>query len=101
MEDSKFNTKEAIAVVLCVAIAHSLLSIPKNLITNQKSAAILNVAYVSLIAIAFTYLVYRLLKNFPGKDILDISEFLGGKKLKTVLGILFIAYFSFTRKHIT
>ena len=96
MENSKFNTREAIAVVLSVAVAHSLLSIPKTLISNQKSAIILNIAYVSLIAIAFAYLVYRLFKAFPGKDIIDISEFLGGKYLKIILGVLFISYFAFT-----
>lgn len=96
MDDSKFNTKEAIAIVLTVAVAHSLLSLPKNLITDQKSAVILNIAFVSILAVAFAYLVYKLLKSFPGKDIIDISEFLGGKKLKTLLGILFILYLSFT-----
>ena len=79
MNETKLNTREAVALVLTVAVAHSLLSIPKNLITSQKSAAILNVIFISIIAIAFSYLVYRLFKAFPGKDILDISEFLGRK----------------------
>ena len=96
MDDSRFNTKEAIATILTVAVAHSLLSIPKTLLADQKSAAILNLIYVSLLAVAFSYIAYRLLKNFPSKNILDISEFLGGKKFKFALGVLFILYFSFS-----
>ena len=52
MMNSKFNAKEAISLVLVITIAHSLLSLPKNLLENQKSAVILNIAYVSVIAIA-------------------------------------------------
>ena len=96
MDNTKINTKEAIALVLTVAVSHSLLAIPKDLMTNQKSAAILNIAYVTIITVIFAYLIYRLFKAFPGKDILDVSDFLGGKILKTILGILFILYFSFT-----
>ena len=96
MDDSRFNTKEAIAIVLSVAIAHSLLSIPKAILAEQKSASILNIIFVSLLAIGFAYIIYKLLKAFPGKNILDISEFLGGKKFKTVLGIIFISYFAFS-----
>ena len=96
MQNSKFNTKEAIAIVLTVAIAHSLLSLPKNLITNQKSAVLLNIIFVTFIALCFVYIIYRLLKKFSGKDIIDVSEFFGGKKLKIILGIIFISYISFS-----
>ena len=96
MTSSKFNVKEAISLVLVVAVAHSLLSLPKNLLEEQKSAVILNIIYVSILAILFSYLVYKLFKSFPGKDIIDISEFLGGKSLKNILGILFISYLAFS-----
>ena len=96
MMNSKFNAKEAISLVLVITIAHSLLSLPKNLLENQKSAVILNIAYVSVIAIALAYLIYRLMKGFAGKDIIDISEFLGGKFLKYLLGTIFISYLIFT-----
>ena len=60
MDDSRFNTKEAIATILTVAVAHSLLSIPKTLLADQKSAAILNLIYVSILAIAISYIAYTL-----------------------------------------
>ena len=107
MTSSKFNVKEAISLVLVVAVAHSLLSLPKNLLEEQKSAVILNIIYVSILAILFSYLVYKLFKSFPGKDIIDISEFLGGKSLNRIKIIKkyfrYFVYFLFSifRKYIT
>ncbi|MCI9177088.1 MAG: endospore germination permease [Clostridia bacterium] len=42
------------------------------------------------------YLISKLLGKFPRLDIVDISNFLGGKWLKFTIGILFILYFIFT-----
>lgn len=41
----------------------------------------------------FLYFVLRLFKNFSNSDIVDVAEFLGGKVLKTIIGLLFVAYF--------
>lgn len=42
------------------------------------------------------FLISKLLEKFPSLDILDISQFLGGKWLKILVGILFLLYFIFT-----
>lgn len=39
------------------------------------------------------FLFLRLFKKFPNQDILDISEFLGGKFLKVIVGMLFFIFF--------
>ena len=93
MNTYKINTTEAIMIVLTTIIIHTILSLPRNLLTQTKSATIINLIYVSVIAIAISYFIYRLLKNFPGLDIIDISELLGGKVLKNILGIIFILFF--------
>lgn len=93
MNTYKINTTEAIMIVLTSIIIHTILSLPRNLLTQTKSATIINLIYVSVIAIAISYFIYRLLKNFPGLDIIDISELLGGKVLKNILGIIFILFF--------
>ena len=36
-------------------------------------------------------LISHLLKKFPGRDILDISEFLGGRALKVTIGFVYMA----------
>ncbi len=41
----------------------------------------------------FLYIILKLFKNFANSDIIDVAEYLGGKILKIIIGILFIAYF--------
>ncbi len=93
MPDTKITTKEAIMMVVTVIVSHTIVSLPSTLLQNTKSATILNIVYVSILALIFAYLVYVLFKSFGGKDIIDISEYLGGKTLKTIVGIVLITYF--------
>lgn len=93
MNDSKIGTKEAIALILTISIVHSILSMPRNLLSNVRSSILLNLVFVSLILIGIAFIIVKLFKNFPGSDILDISEYLGGKTFKKFLGLFFIAYF--------
>ena len=90
---TKMGSTEAIFLVLSVMINHIILNLPKDILTSAGSASLLNLLYISLIVLGIIYLIGKLLKRFPGVDILDISEFLGGKKLKYVIGIVFIFYF--------
>lgn len=96
MLKSKIGTVEAVMLILTIVVTHTILSLPRNLLVVTKSATIINLIYISIIAIGLAYFIYRLLKNFPGLDIIDISEILGGKILKNILGIIFIAYFIIT-----
>lgn len=95
MEKTKIGDIEAIAIILTIVINHAVLNITKSIITDMNSASILNTIYVSIIAIIISFIVYKLFKNFSTFDILDISNMLGGKILKTIMGILFFAYFIF------
>ena len=85
MSKSKIGTLEAIMLVLTIVVTHTILSLPKEILYKTKSASIVNLIYVSIIAILLAYLIFKLLKNFSGLDIVDISEFLGGKWLKNIL----------------
>ena len=60
------------------------------------SATPINLIYISILAIILVLLICSLLKNFPGQDILDISNFLFGKYFKIFVGILFICYLLLT-----
>lgn len=93
MSNSKIGTVEAIMIILTIIVAHTILSLPKNLVTTMKSASLLNMIYVSIIVVIIGYLIFRLLKNFPGIDIVDISELIGGKIFKNIIGTIFIIYF--------
>ncbi len=96
MSKSKIGTVEAVMLILTIVISSTILSLPKEILSLNRSASILNLLYVSIIAITISVLIYKLFKKFPGSDIIDISEFLGGKVLKNIVGIIFIAYFIIT-----
>ena len=96
MTKSKIGTVEAVMMILAIVVTHTILSLPREIVVTTKSAAIINLIYVSIIAIIISYLIAKMLKNFPGQDIIDISEFLGGKTFKTIIGIIFILHFLVT-----
>lgn len=93
MNNTKIGAVEAILIILLSIVSHTVLSLPKTLIENSKTAVLLNLIYITIIVLFIVYLICYLLKNFPGMDILDISETLGGKFFKTIVGITFIFYF--------
>lgn len=93
MSKSKIGTIEAIMLVLTVVVTHTILSLPRELLISTNSATIINLIFVSIIAIFISYFIFRLFKKFPGCDIIDISELLGGKVLKTIIGTTFIFHF--------
>lgn len=90
MKSEKIGYVEAIALITIVMINKIILNTPKDIIAKNGPASCLNVLYISAIAIAIVCLISYLLKKFPGKDILDISEFLGGKPLKVAIGMAYI-----------
>ena len=91
----KITNFEAVSFLLILSIAGIVLSTNKILITDLKSASILNIIYITFIVLIFVYILCLLSKKFLGQDLLDISEFLGGKILKNIVGILFLCYITF------
>ena len=96
MTYSKISSTEAVFMIVTVIVAHTLSSLPQNLINNTKSSTIINLIYVGFITIFISYIIYRLLKNFASEDIIDISEYLGGPVFKSIVGVLFLFYFIFS-----
>lgn len=95
MENTRIGKPEAIALILTIMLNHTILNISKAILSSTESSALLNTIYISIIALILSYIIYILLNKFPTFDILDISNFLGGKVLKTIIGVLFFAYFLF------
>ncbi len=93
MTKSKIGTIEAIMLVLTIIVTQTISSLPREILVSSKSATIINLIFVSTLAILFSYLMVKLMKNFAGSDIIDISEYLGGKVFKNIVGIIFILYF--------
>lgn len=95
MENTKIGTKESIALLVTITFNHIIMNITKSIINTTASASLLNILYVGVIAIIFTSIVCYFLNKFPTLDLIDISEYLGGKVLKWIIGLLFIGYFVF------
>lgn len=93
MSKSKIGTVEAIALILSVLAPFTVISLSRTFINEIKSSILLNIIYVTIIALFIAILIYSLFKKFPGLDIIDISTYLGGHILKNIIGFIFIAYF--------
>lgn len=93
MNYSKIGSIEAIALIVVILLNHIILNLPKSFIDSCGSSSSLNVIFITILVFIFLYIVLKLFKHFSNCDIIDISEFLGGKFLKIVIGILFISYF--------
>lgn len=96
MTKSKIGTIEAIMLVLTIVITHTISTLPREILVSTKSASLINLVVVSILVILFACLVSKLLRKFPGSDIIDVSEVLGGKVFKIVVGVIFIFYFLFS-----
>lgn len=95
MENSKLENIEAIAFLSIISINSMILSTSQELIRSCSSASLITAILVSILAILIAIIFCTLSKSFSGKDLLDITDFLGGKTLKFIVGIFFIAYFTF------
>lgn len=95
MYNTKIGNKEAIALLATITFNHMIINISKSIVDFTATSSLLNILYIGIIAIIFTSLICYFLNKFPTLDLLDISEYLGGKTLKIIIGILYIGYFIF------
>ncbi len=96
MVKTKISSLEAIMLILTLVISHSILSLPNEILTKYNSASLLNLLYLGIIVTLISLLIVNLFKHFPGLDIIDISNVLGGTWLRNAIGITFIIYFILT-----
>ena len=96
MTKSKINTVEAILLILSVLAPFTVTALPKTILNETKSSSLLNIIYITIICLLIVSLIYKMLKQFPGSDILDISQFLSGNFFKNLIGTVFILYFIIT-----
>lgn len=90
---TKIGRIEAIALICIVMTNQIILNMPKNIIESCGSSSWVNVIFLGILVLLLGLWISRLFRPFIGKDILDVSEYLGGKLLKLVIGIAYIALF--------
>ena len=89
----KIGKVEAIALFITICVNQIIFDIPNELFMSTGTGAWLNTIYISIIALAIAVIIYKLFKKFPNKDIVDISEYVGGKILKIITSIIFLMCF--------
>lgn len=90
--NNKIGFMEALSILLIVVFAHLILLLPKIIIEDQGTGSVINIIYVTLLALFAIFVLNLLYKKFKGMDILDVSGFLFGKKFKFVIGIIYITH---------
>jgi spore germination protein KB len=93
MNNQKLGTAEAIAFIVIIILNHIVSNLPQALLNQCGTSTVLNVLYITILVFVFLCIMLKLWTKFGNNDILDISEFLGGKIFKTIIGVLFIVYF--------
>ena len=95
MNYTKLGNFEAICLIVVLFINHIVLNLPQMILNSSGSASVLNTIYILILVLIFTMLILKLLKEFTGLDIIDISEYLVEKIQKIIIGILCIFYILF------
>ena len=95
LNNEKLNTIEATFLVVIVTLSHIILNLPNTIIKSVGSSAIINVIYVSILTLVFFLILNKLFEPFPGKDIIDVSEYVGGKVLKYITNFIYTFYLIF------
>lgn len=95
VELNKISFIEAIALMLIVTINRLSIGLPEPILSSCGSSAILNAIFISIIAIFLTFIIATLFKRFSNSDIIDVSEFLGGKFFKCLIGVILFVYIAF------
>lgn len=88
----KIGFMEALSILLIVVFAHLILLLPKIIIEDQGTGSVINIIYVTLLALFAVFILNLLYKKFKGMDILDISGFLFGNKFKFIIGLIYIIH---------
>ncbi len=89
----KIEKKELYYLLTNLITVKMFFTYPRFLVRNSGNAAWIQCIFVSLIAIAVYFLTIRLFDDTKNFDLLDISEKIGGRWAKIIVGILLCVTF--------
>ena len=93
MKKTSMGVIQGASIIITVMISHIILNMPNHLLASTGSSTIINLIYVFIISSIVFFIAYKVFSLFPGKDIIDICEFTGGKWLKNLFSIAVCIYF--------
>lgn len=89
----KIGRFEAITLLITLIANNIIFNISSMVLHSTGTGAWVNIIYLSVISIIFILIVSSLFKSFSNSDIVDVSEYLGGKFFKFTIAILYIIFF--------
>lgn len=89
----KIGKIEAILLIVMVTVNEIIFNIPNFVIINSGSSSWITVLLHFLLIIIFGLFLSKFSNKFETKDLIDVSEYLGGKVLKWIVGILYLLLF--------
>ncbi len=92
----KINNKEAISLTISCSLGITVFISSQIIASECLSSSLINTGFISFLALGLTLIICILYKKFIGVSFLDITEFVGGKFLKFIVGTFFLFYFIFT-----
>lgn len=92
MKNIRLTTFEVVSTLSIIGLGPVLLSYPQNAAKEFGSGTVLHYLYVTILVSIFYFIFYKLYKGFEGKNIFDITNFLGGKQLENIFGFLIATY---------
>jgi spore germination protein (amino acid permease) len=97
MKESKiiFGRWGMTAVLINTICTQIFLNYPRNMSEAGGSAGWILALYVSILVFILFSIIIALYSNFQGKDILDISEYIGGNILRIIIGSIILIDFIF------
>lgn len=84
---------ESISIILMVMINKLILNIPYYIVNLTGTGSLINILGIGLIDFLFVLAIVKLFQNFETSDIIDVSEYLGGKFLKIAIAIISVLLF--------
>ena len=86
----KIGKIEAICLIVMVTINEIIFNIPNFVIINSGSASWITLLLHFAIILIFGLFVTKFFEELGPKDLIDVSEYLGGKILKWIIGFFYM-----------
>lgn len=87
-----FESFECVATLGCLTMLPIILTLPNFIAQYFGTAGFLYAVYSNLIAALFFYILFKLFRQYKGKDILDVAEIAGGKIFMICSGIIIVLF---------
>lgn len=90
-----FGKAEAISLLVIITTTQLFTSFPRVIAERAGTAGWILLIYAIIISILLFVIICKMYKNFKGKDILDIGEYVGGNIGRILVGLILVVNYTF------